>query len=519
MKQRFAWPVLEIWLLIALATHAVHGGGTGNDLLPDIPLGARTARFASIADIGAERVIDIAHAGDDSGRLFLVSPNGVIRIFRDGAVLATPFLNDPAEPSDIAMTGLTFHPNFATNGKIYVITGEALPNPHTPHYVSPQDPTAGAFDNVVFEYQVDPVNPDIINMSTKRELLRIRQAATCHQVDDLVFGADGMLTIAVGDGGCTREGTPTHYETNAQLTTNPFGKILRIDVDTIGPNGRYGIPATNPFASGAGGNVPEIFAWGVRNPWRMTVDRATGDIYAAVNGDFTIEWIVRVELARNYGWAVREGSFLWDPLTGDASLAPAPDPAFTAPVAEYDHNGSQAFASVIGGYVYRGARLPEFFGTYLCLDWVAGVVIAMDPATGALERVTVDPTGWPILPFRDITWGEDEDGELYIGTDNGHLLALVPVTHDFVRGNCNGQGATDIADAVYLLAYLFSSGPLPSCLDACDVDDNGNFNIADAIGLLYAIFQGGPPLAPPWPSCGSDSTVDAAGCSEFDLCP
>jgi len=493
-------------------------GGSGNDLLPDIAMGIRTVKLESIVELPSI-VMDITHAGDGSGRLFLVSPEGIIRIVKDGVLYPTPFLNDPAYPPDLAMSGVAFHPDFASNGMLYVITGEATPNPHTPHYSSPQDDTASAFDNVLYEVQVDSGNPDVVDLTSKRELLRVHQAHLLHNMNDLTFAGDGYLYISMGDGGTTREGTPSHYETNAQLTDNPFGCVLRIDIDNIGPNGRYAIPADNPFANGSGGNVPEIYAWGLRNPWRISTDRLTGLVYTAVNGDFTIEWINRVELGHNYGWAVKEGSFLWDPVTGNAMVDPAPDPSYTSPLAEYDHNGSQAFGSAIGGFVYRGTALPELQGLYLSFDWLAAVMISMDPISGALERIPIDAGGEQLVPSLEITWGEDEDGELYLGRNTGEVFKLVAASDNFVRANCNGQGDIDISDPVFLISYLFDNGPSPACEDACDVNDNGILNIADVVTALSRLFEGGPPFDPPGPSCGIDPTLDTLGCGEFNACP
>jgi len=406
--------------------------GDGNDLLPDIPVGGESVMLESLFDIGSNLVTDITNAGDGSNRLFIVSPNGVIRIYQNGVLLPTPFLNVPASPPNYAMSGLAFHPDYATNGKLYVITGEAIPNSETPHYSPPQDDNlTSAFDNILVEYQVDAVNPDLVDTSTRRELLRVRQPNGGHNMNDLAFGGDGYLYIALGDGGATPFGTPTPYHTNAQQTDNPYGSILRIDVDAIGQNGRYAIPSDNPFSDGVDGNVPEIFAWGFRNPWRLSSDRLTGEIYTASNGDITIESIYRVELGKNYGWDIKEGSFLWDPVTGNASIDPSPDPAFTDPLGEYDHNGTtMAFGSVIGGFVYRGSALPALFGKYLFSDYVAGQLAIMDINTGILQLVPVDPGGAQLIPELDITWGEDEDGELYIGRASGEVLKVVPVGPD-----------------------------------------------------------------------------------------
>ncbi len=425
------WRVLALLLGLALLRGApARAVGDGNDLLPDMPLGPSTVRLRLLVDVGSDPILDIASAGDASGRLFLVSPRGVIRIFQDGALLPGFFLNAPASPAGSAMSSLAFHPLYASNRKLYVITGQAVPNGSTPHYTPSQDDTASAFDNLVVEYLVQAGDPNAVDTSTRRELLRIHKPQDAHNVNDLAFAPTGIghLVIAVGDGGLTLTGTPSHYESNAQPTTNPYGKFLRIDVDAIGPNGRYAIPPDNPYASGADGNVPEIYAWGVRNPWRITRDRATGALYSGVNGNATIEQIYRAELGRNHGWALKEGSFLWNAITGEATVDPSPDPELTPPLAEYDHNGTtQAFGSVIGGYVYRGARMPDLYGRYLFVDWVAGELAAVDVTTGALELVAIDAGGATLFVMNDVTFGEDEVGELYLGGLDGRLKKLGPV--------------------------------------------------------------------------------------------
>lgn len=422
--------------------------GDGNDLIPDIPEGPTQVRLEFLVDVGSDPVTTIKGSGDSSNRLFIVQSHGVIEIYENGALLPTPFLNAPASPSGRAMSGLAFHPDFPTNPRFYLTTGEAIPNVSTPHYLPPQDLTGNAFDNMLVEYQVDSEDANLADPSTRREMLRIRQPALSHNMNDLTFGGDGYLYVAMGDGGNTRQGTPTHYNTNAQLTTNPYGTILRVDVDTVGTNGRYGIPAGNPFADGAGGNVPEIFAWGVRNPWRISTDRNTGLVYAGVNGDSTIEWVLRLELGKNYGWHTKEGSFLWNSSTGEATFDPDPDPAYTAPLGEYDHNNSQqAFGSTIGGFVYRGNDIPELEGRYLFHDWVAGEIVSMNIATGDMELVALDPGGAALIPTNlsnsEITWGEDDNGEVYIGRANGEVFlvrrSLPDVYADFAAG-VNGTG-------------------------------------------------------------------------------
>lgn len=490
--------------------------GSGNDLLPDPQFGSLQVRLDLVTTIPGSSVIDIAGAGDGSGRLFLVAPSGQIRIYQGGSLLGAPFLDAPASPPDRAMSSVAFHPDFVANGKVYVVSGEAVPNGTTPHYSAPQDDSPSAFDNILCEYLVDPLDPNQIDPTTRRELLRVHQSHRLHNMSDLAFGADGTLYVGMGDGGQTGLGVPTPHQTTAQQLDNPFGAILRLDVDAIGPNGRYAIPPTNPFPNGA---VPEIFAWGMRNPWRLSVDRLTGEVYTGVNGDITVEQVIRVQNGANYGWPIREGSFLWNPLTSEATVDPNPDPAITAPLAEYDHNWlTRAHGSIIGGSVYRGTQIPGLIGRYVFLDWLAGDLFIVDLTSGVVERVSVDSGGVQLTPTDAITWGEDDDGELYIGTSSGMVLRVVGVDVAFVRGDANGDGAVNLADVVLTLAYLFQA-TATSCLDALDLNDDGGLDISDPVFALGHQFSAGYPPFPPYPGCGPDPTADGIGCLAFAACP
>ncbi|MEM7167794.1 MAG: PQQ-dependent sugar dehydrogenase [Planctomycetota bacterium] len=512
LKSRLCLLLLGLVLVQPLA-FAV---GDGNDLLPDIPIGTTTVKLQDLGGFGA-RVTDITHANDSSGRVFVVTPEGTIRVIAGGALQSTPFLTIVAAPADRALTGLAFHPQFASNRKLYVITGEATPNVHVPHYSPAQVDRLTAFDNVVVEYQVDAADPNVVDLSTRRELLRIHQADKVHNINDLVFGTDGYLYLAVGDGGGTLDGSPAPFRDNAQQLDNPYGKILRIDVDTVGSNGRYGIPASNPHATGA---VPEIFAIGLRNPWRICSDPVTGDLYTATVGYKTIESLVRVQQNQNYGWPIKEGSFLYDAATGDANVDPNPSPVFTAPLAEYDHNGTvHAFGSIIGGAVYRGSELPALVGKYICLDWLAAKLLAIDTTTGAIEELLIDPSGAQLAPTVEIVIGEAEDGELYIGRSNGGVVrigGIVPA--EFRRGDCTGDGVLALDDVICSLGHQFI-GLATECQDALDVNDDGGIDLADVVLLLDYMFLGGTMPALPGIQCGIDPTADLLTCAQPASCP
>ncbi len=507
-----------------LVPSAASAEGAGDDLLPDVQVGCLRVRLESVAQLPSS-VADIQNAGDASGRVFLVSPSGTIRILKDGIVQPEPFLQTAAHPPDRAMSGLAFHPAFSTNGKLYVLSGEAISEAVEPDFSAPQELDDGAFDDLLLEYHIDVENPERVDADSRRELLRIRDPHFVHKLNHLTFGGDGYLYLVLGDGGDTRSGSPTHYNTNAQLTTNPFGKVLRIDVDTLGENGKYGIPETNPFSHDTTGNVREIFAWGLRNPWRVTTDRVTGEVYTGVNGDFTIEWVVRVKRAANYGWDLREGSFLWNPQTGDATVAPTPNPSFEPPLAEYDHNWSDnGYGSVIGGYVYRGTRLPQLYGKYIFLDWLAAELFAMNVKTGELERIAVDTDGAQLQPARDITFGEDESGELYIGRSNGEVLRVVPRLESgqlcYRHGDCNHDGALDISDPVTILLFLFDASLLqrsPTCELACDANSDDAIEISDAIFQLQSLFTTTNPLDGQG-ECKKPPQNGSVTCEIYELC-
>src|SRR5262245_1760607 len=188
-----------VLLALGVGTSA-HAIGNGKNLLPDIPVGAITVKLAVVVDLDS-RVIDIASAGDGSGRLFLVHPQGIVRILKNGTLLAQPFLEAPATPADRAMSSLVFHPDYATNGKLYVITGEPTANPPKADYFPPQADSATAFDNLLVEYHVDPADPNRVDPASKRELLRIHRPHQLHTLGDMAFGPDGYLYITSGDGG------------------------------------------------------------------------------------------------------------------------------------------------------------------------------------------------------------------------------------------------------------------------------------------------------------------------------
>ncbi len=333
---------------------------------------------------GLQKPLDLTHAGDE--RLFIVEQPGVIRILKDGQLLPTPFLdirdrvNDDA--SERGLLGLDFHPNYVENGFFFVnYTGQGG---HT---------VVSRFQVSSDANQADPESEFI--------LLRIQQPYANHNGGGLKFGPDGMLYIGTGDGGSG--GDPLG---NGQSLYTLLGKILRIDVDSEQP---YAIPADNPFIEDG---LPEIWAYGLRNPWRFSFDRLTGDLYIADVGQYMWEEI-NVQAAvsgggLNYGWNLREGRhpFANERIEG-----------LTDPVTEYSH---ELGCSVTGGVVVRDPTLPTWNGVYLYGDYCRGIIwglLQLDD--GLLQETQLFDTDFFIASF-----GEDASGGVYLSDHRGSVYRL-----------------------------------------------------------------------------------------------
>ena len=352
-----------------------------------------TVAFKPVVD-GLVAPLAITSAGDGSGRIFVVQQAGQIRIVRDGALVATPFLDIAGRISsggERGLLGLAFHPDYPGDPRLFV------------NY------TDANGDTQVSSFTVDPGQPDAANANSEVKLLHIAQPFANHNGGAVVFGPDGFLYISTGDGGSG--GDPLG---NGQSLKTMLGKILRIDVDHTDANLAYAIPPGNPLV-GTADALPEIFLYGLRNPWRISFDRATGDLWIGDVGQSAWE---EVDVARagtsgeNYGWNTMEGNHCFNPPDGCTQTGLIP------PVAEYSHQGG---CTVIGGNVYRGSGQPALAGGYLFGDYCSGTVWAIDPASDALRDPTVVfESGASISSF-----GEDEAGELY-ATDiaGGKLLRV-----------------------------------------------------------------------------------------------
>ena len=339
---------------------------------------------------GLNQPIFVTNAGDGSNRLFIVERAGLVRIFKDGALLAMPFLdirslvNDSS--SERGLLALAFHPNYETNGVFYTAY---------------TDENGSLVLSRFFRFAADP---DLANPNSGLALLTIPHPVnTNHNGGTLAFGPDGYLYWSTGDGGGGGD-----LPNNAQNLNSLLGKILRLDVNRRDPGLNYFIPRSNPFY-GMANRRGEIWAYGLRNPWRISFDRGTGDLFIGDVGQNALEEIdfqpAGSPGGQNYGWRVMEGTQCFNPSSGcDQS-------GKVLPVAEYSH---ALGCSVTGGYIYRGALYPDMQGRYFYGDFCSGLTFSLynDPVNGWTSAQVTDS------PYQITTFGEDEHGELYLSDYN-----------------------------------------------------------------------------------------------------
>jgi glucose/arabinose dehydrogenase len=288
------------------------------------------------------------------------------------------------------LLGLAFHPNYIANGYFYV------------DYVA-----ANPLRTVIARFKVDSGNPVQGNISSEYILLQISQPFDNHKGGQLAFGSDGYLYIAMGDGGSG--GDPYN---NAQNLTRLLGKILRIDIDHTSTGLNYSIPTNNPFAGNIKGYREEIYAYGLRNPWRFSFDPATGRMWAGDVGQDTWEEIDIIQKGKNYGWNIMEGNHSYPPGTMGFNAS-----GLEPPILEYNHSIGEA---ITGGFVYRGTRIPDLVGKYVYGDFETGIVWSLqyNAPTIKVNSQLLD-TGLLISSF-----GVDQNNELYVCDLNGGIYTL-----------------------------------------------------------------------------------------------
>ena len=349
---------------------------------------AHALRLEALTDRFRSPVYLASPPGD--ARLFVVEQAGRIRVVKNGVASATPFLDITSRVKSGGEQGLlsvVFHPNYRSNGYFYV------------------DYTDRNGDTRIERFKAS-ANPDVADSASSLQILKIGQPYSNHNGGLVMFGPDGMLYIGMGDGGSGGDPKENGQNKNALL-----GKILRINVSRTEP---YSIPVGNPFVSGEG--KPEVWATGMRNPWRFAFDRAAGLLYIADVGQGQVEEVDVVQASRagvNYGWNVMEG---------DACYRPSSEcnkDGLEMPVLTYKHIANAC--SITGGFVYRGRRLPSIVGHYFYADYCAGWVRSFKYLSGAVT----DRREWTIPDVGHIvSFGEDSAGELYVVAENGKIWRI-----------------------------------------------------------------------------------------------
>jgi hypothetical protein len=427
---------------------------------PEVTNGAFSLFLLPIATNMAAPDYAISPPGD-THRLFVVEQNGLLRIIQDGVLLPGAALDlqsrvqpplVPSNPNDErGFLGLAFHPGFNTPASpgyqtLYTYNSEMIPTNTSPTYPVPTTATNN-YMNVLNEWKISATNANVVDPTSRRAIISFGKNAGNHNGGTCTFGPDGYMYLALGDGGNANDVGPSHIVPggNAQNLSTPLGKMLRFDPlnpalnpaspDPISSNGQYRIPMSNPFQGP--GQVREIYAYGLRNPYRFCFDPVTSNLIEADVGQNNIEEINRIILGGNYGWAVKEGDFLFNMTNGPAGLAgtigappgnrsPGVPAGLIDPISgpmgtlEYDHNNG---ISITGGFVYRGTAMPELYGKYIFGDLalvasparINGRLFYADLQTGQMNVFTLPQFGSEILPSGLTVhgFGQDAQGELY----------------------------------------------------------------------------------------------------------
>ncbi len=384
------YPRLLTCLGLSLGFAVYASGCSGDDASgPTVGTGARLQEIVS----GLSSPLYLTAPSGDVTRLFVVEKTGAIRIIKDGVLLTDPFLDLSSRISNVGeqgLLGMAFDPDYATSGRFIV------------HF------TDLAGNTTLSRFQVS-ANPDVADAASELVILTAAQPFSNHNGGQVTFGPDGFLYLGLGDGGGS--GDP---DNRGQDLSDLLGSILRIDVRSTEP---YTIPADNPFVQST---TPEVWSYGLRNPWRFSFDRATGDLYVADVGEGLWEEINVSTPAEgagkgaNYGWNIMEGSHCFRESACDQT-------GLTLPAFEYSHDEG---CSITGGFVYRGSAIPALQGHYFYADYCQGWVRSLRYSAGAVTDQTEWPSlvpGGPVLSF-----GEDAAGELYVLDQAGRVSKVVP---------------------------------------------------------------------------------------------
>jgi uncharacterized protein (TIGR03118 family) len=495
------------------------------DPIPErISKGEITIELKPVVD-GLVAPLSMAIPDDGSRRMFVYDQAGLVWVVTETAgKLPTPLLDvsdrlvSLGRYDERGLLGFATHPDFMHFPFIYTYTSEPVGAQADFINVMPTE-ISNNHQSVVSEWLIDPNDPNRIHPSSRREILRIDEPQGNHNAGTLRFGPDGYLYISLGDGGRANDVADGHVPGgNAQNLNRIYGKVIRIDVDgTNSANGQYGIPADNPFVSQDA--IPEIYAYGLRNPYTYSFDSLTGDLYLGNAGQNNIEAVYIIVKGGNYGWNIKEGSFWFDSVTsniGDVVTGPVRPvpPDLIDPIAEYDHDEGSV---VIGGYVYRGSQIPALQGRYVFGDWgsFAGPsarLFMLDPnlvikelRIGLADRTT---------DFWLRGFGQDVEGELYVfgstvlgpNGDTGRMLKIVPsLPLTYLQHNLVSD-VPDLAD--------FSDPNLVNPWGLA-VDPNGLFWVADnSTGISTAYDSNGLPASAGMvipPAAGSTTPAAVTG--------
>ena len=441
-----------------------------------IPKGSLAIELQTIAD-GLVSPIGGVVPDDGSGRMFVYDQIGLIYVITNGVLMPTPLLDVrdrlvPLDPGydERGLIGLALHTNFAQHPLIYTYTSET--NGQTADF--PIAMPAGSTNDhqqVIAEWRIDPADSNRVDTTSRREVLRLDKPQFNHNGGTMRFGPDGFLYFGVGDGGAADdEGLGHSPGGNGQDTSKILGKINRIDVDArTSSNGQYGVPLDNPFV-GQPGFVPEIYAYGVRNPYSFSFDSLTGDLYLGDVGQNNVEEIDKVIKGGNFGWSIKEGGFFFDANgTNDGFVTSVPvrdvPPGLIDPIAQYDHDEGDA---VIGGFLYRGSAVPSLIGKYVTGDLGTANLGRLFYFDGIqLNEFQIGTNDRPLGIFLK-GFGQDATGELYVfgstnigpsGTD-GKVFKIVGLTTNqpanaFVQRNLVSDqgGQADLADTNLVNAW------------------------------------------------------------------
>ena len=362
------------------------------------PVPAALAEMAlepAFPGLSIRRMVHLTYPDDGTNRLFVVVQPGRVFTFESDRNVSSveTFLdirdrvND--QGNEEGLLGMAFDPNYSSNGYFYVYYSAARPR-----------------RSIISRFSVSDEDPDRADPTSEHVILEVTQPYSNHNGGQLLFGPDGYLYVGLGDGGSRAD-----PRGNGQNASTLLGSILRIDVRSVAPGGTYSVPPDNPFVGQGEGAREEVWAFGLRNPWRFTFDRATGEMWAGDVGQDRYEEVDLIRPGRNYGWNLMEGAHCFQAGSCDRE-------GLEMPVTEYDHGSG---CSITGGYVYRGSRLPSLYGAYVYADYCSGRIWALRyDGSEVTEHLQILDSSLSIPSF-----GEDPAGELYVLAFDGTIYRFV----------------------------------------------------------------------------------------------